>query len=198
MFKYIYLIVLFLAILNRLIVITKTLKMKKIKGKVYAQWITKLVFIFYVLVFFAPPIEFFIVKRQINYYISVTAFLIYIIGMILWLWAMKTLGKFWSTEIEIRDNHPLIKKGPYKYMRHPHYLFIFCELFGLPLIPNAYYSLIVIAIIFIPLIVLRTVYEEKAMIEKFSNEYLKYKKEVWAFFPIPIFKLGVKNETEQR
>ena len=31
------------------------------------------------------------------------------------------------------------------------------------------------------------------MVEKFGDEYLKYKKEVWGFFPIPIFKSGVKE-----
>ena len=109
------------------------------------------------------------------------------------IWAIKTLDKYWTIEIEIRDVHPLIKNGPYKYMRHPHYLFLFCEVLGLPLIANAYYSFVFIAIIFIPLIILRFIFEEKALTEKFGAEYLKYKKEVWAFFPIPLFKTGVKD-----
>ena len=68
MFKYVYLVFVSLTLLNRIVVIKKTLKMDRAEGKIYAQWITKLVFLFYGLVFFAPPVEFFMAKREINYY----------------------------------------------------------------------------------------------------------------------------------
>ncbi|MFH1369046.1 MAG: isoprenylcysteine carboxylmethyltransferase family protein [Elusimicrobiota bacterium] len=166
--------------------------MQKIKGDVSAGWITKVIFLFYILVFLTPSAEIFIIKREINYYISAAALIVYFTGMFFWLWAIKTLNQYWSIEIEIRDEHPLIKSGPYRYFRHPHYLFIFCELFGLPLIANAYYSLILMAMIFIPLIVLRIIYEEKALINKFGDKYREYQKEVWGLFPISLFKKGVR------
>jgi protein-S-isoprenylcysteine O-methyltransferase Ste14 len=41
----------------------------------------------------------------------------------LWLfyWVHKTLGRNWSPVLEIRENHQLIKNGPYKKIRHPMY-----------------------------------------------------------------------------
>lgn len=37
------------------------------------------------------------------------------------LWAMKTLGEFFTFEVVIRKNHQLITTGPYKYLMHPSY-----------------------------------------------------------------------------
>lgn len=193
MFKYIYLIFAVFAFFYKLSMTKRIHRMDKIKGKIYQQWVTKLIYLFYILSFICPPVEFLLIKREINYYISGTFFILYILGWILSKWTIMTMGNYWTVEIEIREDHPLVKKGPYKYMRHPHYLFTFIELFGLPLIANAYYSLILIAIIFIPIYILRITFEEKVMVEKFGDEYLKYKKEVWGFFPIPIFKSGVKE-----
>jgi len=193
LFKFVYFTFLLLALTNRYIVTQKVLKMDKVKGQIHAGWITKLIFLFYFLIFAAPPTELLLVNRNINYYVSFSAFALYIAGMFFWLWAIKNLNKYWSVDIEIRENHPLIKTGPYRYFRHPHYLFIFCELLGLPLIANAYYSLILISAIYIPLIILRIVYEERALIEKFGDAYIEYKKEVWGLFPIPLFKKGVRS-----
>ncbi len=193
MFKYIYLIFAVFAFFYKLSMTKRIHRMDKIKGKIHQQWVTKLIYLFYILSFICPPVEFLLIKRDINYYISGTFFILYILGWILSKWTIMTMGNYWTVEIEIREDHPLVKKGPYKYMRHPHYLFTFIELFGLPLIANAYYSLILIAIIFIPIYILRITFEEKVMVEKFGDEYLKYKKEVWGFFPIPIFKSGVKE-----
>jgi protein-S-isoprenylcysteine O-methyltransferase Ste14 len=193
LFIYLYITFVLAALVNRALVTRRVLKMDKVKGVVQKAWITKLVFIFYFVVFAAPTVELLLVDRKINYLVSGVAAACYLAGMALWLWAVRNLRRYWSTDIEIREEHPLIKTGPYRYLRHPHYLFIFLELFGLPLIANAYYSLILIAAIYVPLIALRIYYEEKALVKKFGNAYLEYKTEVWGLFPLPIFKKGVRG-----
>ena len=55
---------------------------------------------------------------------------------------IERFGKFHSIHIEIRDHQQIIKKGPYKYLRHPYYLSVMLELLGFPLVPNAYYTFI--------------------------------------------------------
>jgi protein-S-isoprenylcysteine O-methyltransferase Ste14 len=169
--KYFYLLIIIAAIINRSVITGKIVKRKRAIGEIYQKWITKLVFIFYILVFISPAIEFLLLNRKINYYVSVSAFVIYLIGMYFWMWAINSLGKYWSVDIEIRSEQTLIRTGPYKYFRHPHYLFLFTEL----------------------LITLRIIYEEKELTKKFGEQYLNYKKEVWGLFPIPIFKSGVKD-----
>lgn len=38
-------------------------------------------------------------------------------------WCYRTLGKFFTFQLSIRQSHQLIKDGPYAYVRHPSYTF---------------------------------------------------------------------------
>jgi len=194
MTKIICLLIVVCAFLYRLLFSFKVMKMEKVKGKIIHKWITDLIFIAYPFIFILPVAEVILINRTINISITIIATIIYLIGIILWVRALKTLGPYWSMDIEISEKQPLIKEGPYRYMRHPHYLVIFLEIFGVPLIANAYYSLFILALIFIPLILLRVLNEEKALIKKFGEDYVNYKKEVWGLFPFPVFKKGVNKE----
>ncbi|KAJ3073415.1 hypothetical protein HK102_006010 [Quaeritorhiza haematococci] len=42
-------------------------------------------------------------------------------GCVLRLWAYHTLGRLFTFQIGIRNNHTLVKTGPYTYIRHPSY-----------------------------------------------------------------------------
>jgi protein-S-isoprenylcysteine O-methyltransferase Ste14 len=43
------------------------------------------------------------------------------IGIAIALWARWHLGQFWSGRITLKENHQLIRTGPYAYFRHPIY-----------------------------------------------------------------------------
>ena len=88
-----------------------------------------------------------------------------------------------SIHIEMREHHPLIKKGPYKYLRHPYYLAVIFEVLGFPLVPNAYYAFLFSIFTYLPLLFIRIYFEEKAMIKKFGDEYHLYKRENWGLIP---------------
>ncbi|MDX9972709.1 MAG: ElyC/SanA/YdcF family protein [FCB group bacterium] len=47
---------------------------------------------------------------------------LYMLGMVLLLWAYVTLGRNWSPLLEIRKGHTLTTFGPYRYVRHPMYI----------------------------------------------------------------------------
>ncbi|PPR01157.1 hypothetical protein CVT24_006124 [Panaeolus cyanescens] len=44
------------------------------------------------------------------------------IGGLLRVWAMHTLGKLFSFQVGIQDEHKLVTKGPYRIVRHPSYM----------------------------------------------------------------------------
>jgi methyltransferase len=48
-------------------------------------------------------------------------------------WAMISLGRQWTTRIMTRDDAPLNRRGPYRYMRHPAYAVASLEVAVLPL-----------------------------------------------------------------
>lgn len=51
------------------------------------------------------------------------------------IWILATLGSRWTTRILTVPNETLVARGPYKYVRHPNYLLVLCEV---PLLPLAF------------------------------------------------------------
>lgn len=157
---------------------------KKVKGVKMAKWTWITFSITYPLLIFGSAGEYFLIPRKINLWISGIG--IGIVAIRIWLkwWAMLTLGDYWSVHIEIRESHKLKKEGPYCYLRHPAYLSNLMEYLGVPLIANAYYTLIGVLLIYLPLNLIRLQLEEKELIIKFGKEYEDYRKKVPALFPI--------------
>jgi len=43
------------------------------------------------------------------------------LGVFLAVWSRKTLGTEWSRDVELKQGHKLVERGPYSLMRHPIY-----------------------------------------------------------------------------
>lgn len=160
---------------------------KNKKGKIVKRWTFPILSTLHFIVGIGTIVEYFSVNRTINYTVTSIGFIMFMSAFILRKWAVKTLGDYHSIHIEIRVNHPLIKNGPYAYIRHPYYLSVIFELLGLPLIANAFFSFIFSLIIYVPFLLLRVYCEEKAMIKEFNDEYLEYKRETPGFLPLRRF-----------
>jgi len=157
---------------------------KKIQGVKTAKWTWIVFSITYPLLIFGTIGEYFLIPRMINLWISGIGLGMTAVRIWLKWWAMRTLGDYWSVQIEIRESHKLIKDGPYRYLRHPAYLSNLMEYLGVPLITNAYYTLIGVLLIYLPFNLIRLHFEEKELIKKFGEEYDDYRKKVPALFPI--------------
>ncbi len=48
-------------------------------------------------------------------------------------WVLATLGPYWTTRIITLDAAPLVRRGPYRFVRHPNYLVVAGEIAALPL-----------------------------------------------------------------
>ena len=44
------------------------------------------------------------------------------------LWVVATLGRFWTTRVISVPGAPLVRKGPFRWMRHPNYAIIALQL----------------------------------------------------------------------
>ena len=44
------------------------------------------------------------------------------------LWVVATLGRFWTTRVITVPGAPLVRKGPFRWMRHPNYAIIALQL----------------------------------------------------------------------
>lgn len=49
-------------------------------------------------------------------------------------WVIATLGPYWTTRIITLDGAPLVRSGPYRFVRHPNYLIVAGEIALLPLV----------------------------------------------------------------
>ena len=69
------------------------------------------------------------------------------------IWVISSLGPYWTTRIISVPGKALVKRGPYRFVRHPNYLVVAGEILALPLafheIPVAiFFSLANAAILF--------------------------------------------------
>ncbi|MBN8541680.1 MAG: hypothetical protein J0L82_14915 [Deltaproteobacteria bacterium] len=49
-------------------------------------------------------------------------------------WILVTLGSYFTTKIISLPGAPLRKTGPYKFIKHPNYALVVCEIFVVPMI----------------------------------------------------------------
>jgi methyltransferase len=48
-------------------------------------------------------------------------------------WVIATLGPYWTTRIITLDEAPLVRRGPFRFVRHPNYCVVTAEIAVLPL-----------------------------------------------------------------
>jgi len=60
------------------------------------------------------------------------------------LWVIVTLGPYWTTRIVTVPDAPLVRGGPYRFLRHPNYAVVVAEIAVLPLV----FEQIAVAIVF--------------------------------------------------
>lgn len=111
---------------------------------------------------------------QLNNY-RIAGLIIYLIFSWIQIWAYKSLGESYSQDMVIFKDHKLADKGPFKLIRHPQYLSqILVDIGGG--FATLSYILIPIAIIQIPLLIMRASFEEKLLSKHFKEEFEQYKK----------------------
>ena len=49
------------------------------------------------------------------------------------IWVIASLGRYWTTRIITLPSAPLVRTGPFRYLRHPNYLLVAAEIAVLPL-----------------------------------------------------------------
>ncbi|MGO4127822.1 isoprenylcysteine carboxyl methyltransferase family protein [Inquilinus sp. YAF38] len=54
-------------------------------------------------------------------------------------WVVATLGPYWTTRVLSLPGAPLVRRGPYRWVRHPNYLIVTAEIAVLPLAFGAWW-----------------------------------------------------------
>jgi len=106
-----------------------------------------------------------------------------VLGLLLAIWARVTLGANWSATVTFKENHELVQRGPYAFVRHPIYSAMLLMFFGTALAVGTVGGLLGFPIL---LLSFWTKYrqEEALMIEQFGDQYRTYMGKVHALIPL--------------
>jgi methyltransferase len=82
------------------------------------------------------------------------------------LWIVATLGGYWTTRIISLPDASLIRRGPYRLMRHPNYLVVIGEIALLPLAFGAWQIAVAFSILNLALLAWRRRVEDEALADR--------------------------------
>ncbi len=105
------------------------------------------------------------------------------IGIILRLVAVISLGRLFTVDVTIRQNHTLKQDGVYKYLRHPSYFASLLSFIGFGISLNNWISLLLITAAVLTVFIIRIKIEEKMLIRQFGVQYTDYKKSTSGLIP---------------
>jgi len=78
-------------------------------------------------------------------------------------WCIGTLGVRWNTRVIVVPGMPLIRSGPYRFLRHPNYVAVVVEGFALPLVHTAWVTAAVFTVLDAAMLRTRIRCENKAL-----------------------------------
>ena len=105
-----------------------------------------------------------------------------LIGLIIALWARTVLGGNWSASVTFKENHELIERGPYRFVRHPIYTGILLMILGTAIISGRAWPFLILIIGF--LVYWQRMRQEEALLTRhFPEAYPDYKSRTKAIIP---------------
>lgn len=116
-------------------------------------------------------------------YIQYIGLGIIISGMVFRFFAIRSLGRLFTVDVTIREDHKLKKNGLYRVIRHPSYFGSLLSFTGFGISLNNWISLIILICFISAAFLYRIKIEEKALTDHFGAEYLEYKKNTFCLIP---------------
>jgi methyltransferase len=79
-------------------------------------------------------------------------------------WCIRTLGPQWNTRVVVVPGLPLVRRGPYRVLRHPNYVAVVAEGVALPLVHDAWLTALVFGVANAAVLTVRIRCEEAALV----------------------------------
>ncbi len=77
---------------------------------------------------------------------------------------IRTLGPQWNTRVIVVPGAPLVRRGPYRILRHPNYVAVAVEGVALPLVHTAWVTALLFTVLDAWLLTVRIRVEERALV----------------------------------
>lgn len=122
--------------------------------------------------------------RVRHHLLSLCGIFLMLLGLVIRWAAILTLRNYFTVNVSILPGHQIVKKGIYKYIRHPSYTGSLVSFLGLGLAFSNWLSTIIIFIPILIAFIYRIQVEEKALIQAFGDEYLAYSRNTKRLIPM--------------
>jgi protein-S-isoprenylcysteine O-methyltransferase Ste14 len=109
-----------------------------------------------------------------------------LLGIAVRQWAIAVLGRFFSLNVRVVDDHQVLDKGPYRWVRHPSYTGVLITFIGLSLAVQSLGALLVLLIVFTISFGYRMRVEEKTLLTELDDNYANYMKRTKRIIPYVI------------
>ncbi len=105
------------------------------------------------------------------------------VGLTLRWVAIITLGRLFTPNVAIHQQHTLVRKGVYRHIRHPSYTGLLVAFLGLGFVYGNWLSLAVVVVPITAALLYRVHVEESALLAAFGQQYADYCRSSWCFLP---------------
>jgi protein-S-isoprenylcysteine O-methyltransferase len=104
----------------------------------------------------------------------VVAVVLFAAGIALRWWAIVTLGRFFTVDVQIAKDHELVERGPFRVVRHPSYTGVLLAFLGFALSLGNWAALLVILVPISVALGRRMNVEEEALRNALGVPYITY------------------------
>jgi len=105
-----------------------------------------------------------------------------ILGLLFAVWARLILGSNWSGTVTIKTNHQLIRRGPYRWIRHPIYTGMLAALLATAVIQGLLSGMIGFAFV-LSALYRKARREESFLSQEFGDGFLEHRQHTGMFLP---------------
>lgn len=109
-------------------------------------------------------------------------FALVVLGLAFSAWARVYLGRNWSAAVTLKQDHELVRSGPYRWVRNPIYTGMLIAIAGSALARGRWSAALALALA-IGSFWYKARKEERVMHDAFGADYERYKREVKSLIP---------------
>jgi protein-S-isoprenylcysteine O-methyltransferase Ste14 len=104
------------------------------------------------------------------------------LGLLVSIWSRRALGSEWSRDVELKQGHKLVERGPYAFVRHPIYTGHLLMALGTAIGSGLLFGFAGLAL-FVVGFWIKLRQEERLLVRSFPDEYPAYQARVRALVP---------------
>jgi Putative protein-S-isoprenylcysteine methyltransferase len=104
------------------------------------------------------------------------------LGLLFSVWARLALGSNWSGTVTIKANHQLIRRGPYRFIRHPIYTGMLTALLTTAITQRLVSGVVGFAVVYFALY-RKALREESFLSQEFGDAFAEHQRHTGMFLP---------------